>query len=116
MHIHQGERDVSGAGRWDKATGRYVPMSGGNRSRLPVYDQDPKIRRYHGFVGVDERLSESMDSVGALIKHMGGAPKIEAGTAGTLASRIQSVVEEQRKAEEEALAAAKAGGASAEPG
>ena len=113
MKIHLGERDVAGAGRWDKATGRYIPMSGGNRSRLPMYDQDSKIPRYFGFVGVDEHLTESMNSVAALLKHMGGAPKIGAGQAGTLASRIQAVVEEQRKAAEEALAAAKPGGAAA---
>ena len=113
MKIHQAERDVAGQGRWDKGTGRYVPISGGNRSRLPMYDLDPKIPRYFGFVGVDERLTESISTVGALFKHMGGAPKIAAGQAGTLASRIQSVIEEQRKAEELALAAAKAGGAAA---
>jgi hypothetical protein len=111
MIIHQADTNVSGAGRWDKGTGRYIPMNGGSRSRLPMYDSDPKIPRYFGFVGVDERLSESISSVHALYKHMGGAPKIEAGAAGTLASRIQSVMEEQRKAEALAAEAAKHGGA-----
>jgi len=116
MMIHQGERDVAGAGSRDKATGRYIPMSGGNRSRLPVYDLDSKIPRYVGFVGVDEHLTESIGTVRALYKHMGGAPKIAAGDAGMLTARIQSVMEEQRKAAEEALAAEKAGGAApAEP-
>jgi hypothetical protein len=110
MQIHQADSNVSGAGRWDKATGRYIPMHGGTRSRLAMYDTDPKIPRYYGFVGIDERLSDTISSVHALYKHMGGAPKIAAGAAGTLASRIQSVMEDQRKAEAEALAAAKGGG------
>jgi hypothetical protein len=114
MKIHIAEPDVSGAGRWDRATGRYIPQWGGMRFKLPLYDADPKIPRYHGFVGIDERLTESTSTIRALFKHLGGAAKIAGGQAGTLASRIHEVMEEQRKAEELALAAAaKPGGAPA---
>jgi hypothetical protein len=106
MHIHEAQHDTAGAGRWDKTTGRYIPMGGGSRSRLPIYGDDPTIRRYYGFVGMDEKLTESISTIAGLYAHIGGAPKIESGTAGTLASRILDVVEEQRKIEEEALAAA----------
>jgi len=106
MKIHPMQHDKAGAGRWDKATGRYVPMGGGSRMRLPLNDGDPNIRRYYGLVGMDEKLTEDLSTMAALYAHMGGAPKIEHGKAGTLTSRILDVVEEQRKAEEEALAAA----------
>jgi hypothetical protein len=109
MKIHEVQHDLSGAGRWHKATGRYIPITGGWRSRLPIYAGDSEIRRYYGFVGIDERLTETIFTISTLFQHIGGAPKIQAGAAGTLTSRIQDVKEEQLKAEaEEAAAAAKA--------
>jgi hypothetical protein len=106
MHIHPAEHDQAGAGRWDKSTTRYVPMGGGSRSRLPIANPDDKYPRYHGIVGIDEKLTDTIFTIGALYQHMGGAPEILAGNAGTLASRIQNIVEEQRKADAEAVAAA----------
>ena len=106
MHIHKVQHEMSGAGRWDKSTTRYVPIMGGSRSRLPIGNPDDTYPRYHGFVGMDEKLTESIYTIAALYQHIGGAPLVESGTAGTLAARIQNVVEEQRKAEEEAIAAA----------
>jgi len=87
MIIHPKRTDSRGAGRWNAATGRYVPMFGGSRSRLPIADSSA-IRRYHGYVGVDERLSEDLDSVTALYRYMGGAPLIPEGPAGEFMSRI----------------------------
>lgn len=106
MKIHKAEHDAAGAGRWDKITTRYVPMSGGSRSRLPIANPDDNYPRYYGFVGMDEKLTETISTIGALYAHIGGAPTILGGNAGTLASRIQDIKEEQRKTDEEERAAA----------
>jgi hypothetical protein len=106
MKIHPTSFEKAGAGRWHKGTTRYIPIGGGSRSRLPVAGPDDGYPRYYGFVGMDEKLTESISTVTALYQHIGGAPLIAAGNAGTLASRIQDVVEEQRKIDEEEMAAA----------
>lgn len=70
MVIHDGSRDTRGAGAWDINTTRYVPVSGGSRSRLPVRDNGG--RRYHGFVGIDEVLTEKIGTMAALYGRLGG--------------------------------------------
>jgi hypothetical protein len=106
MKIHKAKVEMHGAGRWDKATGRYVPLHGGSRTRLPVFGGDSDIPRYCGFVPLDEKLTEEISTIKALYQHIGGAPKIDGGKVGTLAALIQEVTLAQRKAEEDALAAA----------
>jgi len=78
MIIHEREPGLRGAGRWDLGTTRYVPISGGSRSRLPVYD-DKNYRRYPGFVGMSEGLTESLHTLAALYQFLGGAPVILEG-------------------------------------
>ncbi len=101
MVIHPYEIDMRGSGQWDKQTGRYIPMAGGSRSRLPVADGDGSIPRYHGFVGIDEKDTEGVHTMAGLFEHIGGEVNVQRGEAGALVSRIQEVVDEQRKAEEE---------------
>ena len=105
MVIHPFEVDMRGSGRWDKQTGRYIPVAGGSRSRLPVLDGDGSIPRYLGFVGIDDKDTESVHTMAGLLEHIGGEVVAQRGEAGALVSRIQEVVEDQRKAEEEELAA-----------
>jgi len=68
-------------GSWDRNTLRYVPRTGGSQSRLPI-TTDRSIPRYHGFVGVDERMSEQMDALPKLYHYLGGRPLIPDGPAG----------------------------------
>ena len=56
MVIHERVEDGKGLGKRDAKTGRYIPISGGSRMRLPIYD-DPRVPRYHGFVGVNPSQS-----------------------------------------------------------
>ncbi len=81
MDFHRGTDSVRGAGSWDRTTLRYMPLTGGSRSRLPLLN-DPDIRRYHGFVGVDEHLTAEMDSLRSLYSFLGGRPIIPEGPAG----------------------------------
>ncbi len=70
MVIHEQTKDLRGAGRWEQKTTRYVPISGGSRSRLSIGSNG--IRRYHGFVGIDEALTESIGTMAALFDRLGG--------------------------------------------
>ena len=70
MILHDGKRDTKNAGQWELRTGRYVPEGGGSRSRLS-YDSNG-IPRYHGFVGIDEALAESIGTMSALYARLGG--------------------------------------------
>ncbi len=81
MILHDSSYDKKGEGRWDVYTTRYVPQTGGSRSRLPLKDSET-IPRYPGFVGMDERLTGDLGSVHALYKHLGGKPAIPAGPSG----------------------------------
>ena len=81
MKMHQIPYDVKGSGRWVVNTRRYFPKSGGSRSRLSIVD-DPQIPRYHGFVGMDGHLTDSIDSLAKLYAHLGGGPVIPEGKAG----------------------------------
>ena len=103
MVIHPFEIDRKGAGNWDNETGRYVPLGGGSRMRLPVADGEGTYNRYPGFVGIDEKLTESIRTMADLYAHIGGAAG-GGGREGEWASRIREVAEEQRKAEEEEIA------------
>ncbi|MBI4082214.1 MAG: hypothetical protein HY423_06335 [Candidatus Lambdaproteobacteria bacterium] len=81
MKMHQIPYDLKGSGRWDVNSRRYLPKSGGSRSRLSILD-DPTIPRYPGFVGIDGHLTDSIDSLAKLYAHLGGAPVIPEGKAG----------------------------------
>jgi hypothetical protein len=87
MVIHEMVRDQRGAGKWDVNTTRYIPVYGGSRSRLPVAD-DPDYRRYPGFVGIDEHLTESIYLIGQLYHHIGGKPIISPGVGSEFVSLI----------------------------
>lgn len=86
MIIHEAAKDNRGAGRWELTTTRYIPVSGGSRSRLPI--GFPEVRRYYGFVGVDERLSERMSTISALYTHLGGRYQIPEGQEGSYMSLV----------------------------
>jgi len=81
MIIHPKVHDLSTAGMWDIHTTRYVPVSGGSRSRLPVLD-DPHIRRYYGFVGMSEHLTQDVFLIAALYQVLGGKPEVAPGQSG----------------------------------
>lgn len=91
MKIHESGLDNKAAGYWDIGTTRYVPMNGGSRSRLPIAYDD--IRRYYGFVGMDERLTETISTMGALYKHIGGGIVAAPGTE----SYINRLLEQSKK-------------------
>jgi hypothetical protein len=109
MIIHEREHD-RGEGKWDIATTRYVSLQGGSRSRLPVID-DPDYHRYPGFVGVDERLSETLYTIPALFTYLGGRPVVGSGQESGLTKLIQdeTLARLQKEKEEEEEKAKKGG-------
>lgn len=115
MVVHKYEMDRRGVGRWEAKTGRYVPVGGGSRSRLSIADSDEPSRRYPGFVGMDEKLTDSIRTMADLYAHLGGGTEGRTGREGEWARKIQGVMEEQRKAEEEELAAQAGRPPAAEP-
>lgn len=87
MVIHDNAIDIKGAGRWDVGTTRYVPFGGGSKSRLPVgYDDIP---RYYGFVGMDEKLTGSLNTMAALYHHLGGAILLTPDTAAYITRLLE---------------------------
>lgn len=98
MHIYEQEHDLAGAGKWDINTTRYIPIYGGSRSRLPIYD-DPEYRRYHGFVGIDEHLTSEVHLIATLYQYMGGKPIPHMGDAGKFTKLILGETEERLEAE-----------------
>ena len=80
MKIHR-KPEKKNAGKYDIESGRYVPIGGGSRSRLPVADDD-KYRRYPGLVGIDERLSEDIYRVSHLYNHITSSIEIPTGPKG----------------------------------
>jgi hypothetical protein len=98
MVIHEHVHDLSGAGKWDINTTRYVPIYGGSRSRLPVYD-DPEYRRYPGFVGIDEFLTEKIFQLPVLYQYIGGKPVIPGGDAGKFTALILGQTTERLEGE-----------------
>jgi hypothetical protein len=102
MVIHDRELDTKGVGKWDFATGRYIPLSGGSRSRLPIWD-DKEYPRYNGYVGVDEHLSESLFTMAALYTYLGGAPAVIEGHGSVFVGLIhQAALDRMRAADEDA--------------
>ena len=89
MEIHKPQRDKIGVGKWDLITTRYIPLGGGSRSRLPVYD-DPDQRRYIGFVGFDEFLTASIHMIPTLYHYLGGKPVMQEGEAGKFTALLLS--------------------------
>jgi hypothetical protein len=100
MVIHDRVADVRGVGKWDFTTGRYIPVSGGSRSRLPLYD-DKNYPRYTGYVGVDEHLSAEMYTMPALYTFLGGAAVIAEGHGSVFTKLIQEQGVARLKAEDE---------------
>jgi hypothetical protein len=78
MKIHERTDDAKGMGKRDVHTGRYIPVGGGSRTRLPVTD-DPRISRYEGNVGLDSCLSEEIHTMAALYAELGGLPVAQPG-------------------------------------
>jgi len=111
MIIHERESGLRGAGRWDLGTTRYVPIQGGSRSRLPVYD-DKNYSRYPGFVGMSEGLTETLFTVAALYQYLGGAPVVLEGEGAEYTklileqtqAKIRTELEEAEKAKKRHLA------------
>lgn len=87
MVIHEKVRDFAGAGKWDINTTRYVPISGGSRSRLPIAD-DPHIRRYPALVGIDEHLTPDIFRLAQLYQYIGGEPVLPPGGEGELTGML----------------------------
>jgi len=81
MHFYPRPKERVGVGMFEATTGRYVPLTGGSYSRLSIVD-DPAIRRYWGFVGVDESKTADMKSVADLYKYLSGGVYIPEGPAG----------------------------------
>ena len=88
MVLHERTSDVKGVGKWDRGTGRYVPASGGSRSRLPLYD-DKNYGRYPGFVGIDEHLSNDIYTMAALYHLLGGSPLVIEGVTSIFVSLVR---------------------------
>ena len=110
MVIHERTHDQKGLGKWDLGTTRYVPVQGGSRSRLPLID-DPDYHRYAGFVGIDERLTETIYTIPSLYGFLGGAPIVPPGQEGGFTQLIldQTTTKLQREKEEEDEKAKKGG-------
>ena len=100
MVIHERVPDVKGVGKWDFTTGRYIPHTGGSRSRLPLYD-DKAYSRYVGFVGVDEHLSADIFTMPALYTFLGGAAVTPEGHGSVFVKLIQEQTLARLKAEDE---------------
>jgi len=91
--IHQNVVDTKGSGRWDINTGRYIPVSGGSRSKLPIGD-DPDIRRYYGFIGINESMTAEFSTLAVYFNRVGGGVYIPEGDAGKF---IQLILDQSKK-------------------
>ena len=100
MVIHERVADVKGVGKWDYNTTRYIPVSGGSRSRLPVYD-DKAYHRYYGLVGVDEHLSEEIYTMPALYAFLGGKAILPEGHGSVFTGLILEQTLKRLKAQDE---------------
>ena len=103
MEIHKPQRDKLGVGKGDLTTTRYIPLGGGSRSRLPVYD-DPTQRRYVGFVGIDEFLSADISMIPTLYQFLGGKPVLQEGDAGKFTAMLLGQTMERLEAATLAMA------------
>jgi hypothetical protein len=70
---------VKGSGKTDSGTGRYIPIGGGSRSRIPVSD-DKRISRYAGNLGIDAGLSGKIDTLAALYAQLDSKTKRALGS------------------------------------
>lgn len=100
MVMHDREPDIKGVGKWDLATTRYIPLYGGSRSRLPLWD-DKAYPRYVGFVGVDEHLSDTLYTMPALYAWLGGAPAMIEGHGSVFVSLIWEATQQHLREEKE---------------
>jgi hypothetical protein len=94
--LHERVADVKGVGKWDLATGRYIPVSGGSRSRLPLID-DKDYPRYAGFIGVDESASAEIFTMPALYSLIGGAASVPQGHGNVIVKLILENAIQRRK-------------------
>ena len=85
-----GQQEARVGGRRDLATGRYIPMTGGSRSRLPAAGGE--YPRYAGSFGIDKKLTAKISTMEALYQHMGGFASYMPG--GALSATISELVEE----------------------
>ena len=85
-----GQQEAKVAGRRDLATGRYIPMTGGSRSKLPTAGGE--YPRYAGSIGMDKELAGKISTMEALYHHMGGFPSYM--PEGPLGATISELVEE----------------------
>ena len=93
--IHERVADSKGLGKRDAKTGRYIPIGGGSRMRLPVFD-DPHVPRYPGFVGVNPSQSERIYTMPVLYSELGGKEETREGRLSKLTSAVvERRVEEQ---------------------
>ena len=90
MILHDATYDKRGAGHWDRDTTRYVPWGGGSRSRIPIIDVQ-SVPRYYGFIGIDERLSEEINSLPKLYHWLQGRPAIPSGAAGPYVTKLMEL-------------------------
>ena len=103
MVIHDKIHDLSGAGKWDINTTRYIPIYGGSRTKLPVKDDNEwGYPRYHGFVGIDEHLTEHIHLIAQLYAYLGGKAIIQEGPGGEFTALILGQNLERLAAEAEA--------------
>ena len=90
-HTDGSERQASRVGgRRDLATGRYIPMMGGSRSKLSAAGGE--YPRYEGSIGIDKGLAAKISTMEALYHHMGGFPSYM--PEGPLSATISELVEE----------------------
>ena len=85
MVIHRRVDDAKSVGKRDARSGRYIPIGGGSRTRLPVSD-DPRIPRYLGFVGINPRQSEDIYTLPALYAELDHAARAPAAQGSELAA------------------------------
>ena len=93
MVLHENKSDLKDAGSLERSTGRYIPVSGGTRSKLPLVDEK-SVRRYYGFVGIDESMTPTINSVATLFAQIGGGVYIPEGPAGEY---IQKILQRSQK-------------------
>ena len=90
MKFYDAQTELKGLGTWDSGTTRYVPVSGGSRSRLPViYNTYEDIRRYYGGVGMSEGLTESIGTMANLYRHIGGGILVSPQTAAYITRLVE---------------------------
>ncbi len=90
MVIHDPNGDKAGKGKWESHSGRYISFGGGTRSRLPVL-YDKSIRRYFGFVGMDESMTATMSTMTAFLGHISGGVYIPEGPAGDFIQKLLGI-------------------------